>query len=1284
MTDSPLPLRAWTEPTPGPARLAPAVTAVVVTRGSTRYLPATLSAVGAQVLGPARVVVVDVGRHADEDVPLLARGAVAALGAAAPEVVALHLPGARTFGDAVRRALAELAPPTLVVRPEREPDRAWLWLLHDDSAPEPPALAELLRAVEHAPSVAVAGVKQRTWTEPSRLLEVGLRTSRSGRRMTGVEDAEVDQGQHDGREDVLGVGIAGALVRRDVWDELDGPDPALGPFGDGLDLSLRARLAGHRVVVVPAAVVRHAQATYAGLRGRDRGGPDADVDADGDGLPDDADPRRSFAARRRALLHQRLVTAPLPLVPLVVLLVLASAVVRALVRVATKEPLLAGTELTAAANTLLHPGAVVRARRLGRGTRRLPRRALRPLQATWRDVWDEWRDRRLAGAEVRRTWRAPSELELGELAALATRRRAGLGAVVVLLVAATTLGLGALVGPAASGSTLVGPALVGASSDLGELAHAALARWVPGGLGAPAPADPLLAALVPLTALLGGEVARTVALVLLGSVVLAGLGAWFAAGAATRSVGTRLWAAGTWAGAPALLLALGDGRLGAVLVHAMLPWVALGVARAVGVQRRDSVLSGLATAQREADPAPEPDESAAEDTDTLAAVAAVRAGDARTTGPAEDRGPGTTAGPATAPGVVEEDVETTRPRAALPPREPGTDAEDVETTRPRRALPGQEAAPGQDTAPGRAAVPAQQTRRTRVSARVPEPADELPQATTVGPPQSTGSYAAAAGAALALAVVVAGAPVLVVPSVLVLVLVALCAPRARGRVVTALVPSLVLLGPLLVEASERGAGGWRVLLADPGPPLDAPRTAPWEQLLGVPAPASALTPELLPDVLRGPWPYLLGGAVLLTALLALVRGAPAARAVRVAWVAAAAGLATAAAGGLVQVAATDGTAVRPWAGSAVSFAAAGLLAAAVLGADGISARLARSTFGWRQPAVAVLAAVVGVVPVLSLTSWAWQAREGRAVHLASLDRPVVPAVGQQSQTSPDASRVLALTAGSDGVLGWQLLRGDGAQLVEVAAAVTTRTLRGPVDAPRLAEPDAATTEVQEVVARLAGATSGDVSADLAALAVADVLVPGTPAAGDPAGEGEAGGAADGTGRAELERARAELVSRLDATAGLERITENAAGAIWRVQPAAATPGATPVDVVRSWARTVPRGVEPDATTGATADATPVASDGRTVDTRIEAGSGDRLLVLAERADRGWRATLDGRQLRAVDGGWRQTFELGEDGGRLVVAHRDPQRTPWLAAQGVVLLLTVLLALPLRRRKAGRR
>ncbi|MEZ0449551.1 glycosyltransferase family 2 protein, partial [Cellulomonas sp. ICMP 17802] len=302
MTDTLLPVDLPTATSSTPVTTP--VSAVVVTRGRTPYLAPTLAALAAQTRRPLRVLLVDVSDAADDSVETLLTSTFAAAGGSpTPALRLVRAPGARTFGHAVRRAL----------QTDEGLATSWLWLLHDDSAPAPTALAELVRAVGHARSVGVAGVKQRTWTDPERLLEVGVRTSRSGRRMTDVEAGELDQGQHDGREDVLGVGIAGALVRRDVWDDLGGTDPLLGPFGDGFDLSRRARLAGHRVIVVPSAVVRHAQAGYLGLRSTAL--DSAPVDRDGDGEDDRADPRRSFAARRRALVHSRLVSAPLPLVP---------------------------------------------------------------------------------------------------------------------------------------------------------------------------------------------------------------------------------------------------------------------------------------------------------------------------------------------------------------------------------------------------------------------------------------------------------------------------------------------------------------------------------------------------------------------------------------------------------------------------------------------------------------------------------------------------------------------------------------------------------------------------------------------------------------------------------------------------------------------------------------------------------------------------------------------------------------------------------------------------------
>jgi len=1220
-----------TPPTGSPATAGPAttagiptttsVTAVLVTHGRTPYLATTLAALAGQARRPSRVLVVDVAPRTDDPegpLPLTVERAFAAAGTHGgplPEVRVLQAPHARTFGQAVRDALAS----------DDGARTAWLWLLHDDSAPAATALAELTRAVARAPSVVIAGPKQHTWTEPVRLLELGVRTDRSGRRMTDVEPGELDQGQHDARDDVLGVGTAGALVRRDAWDELGGPDPALGPFGDGLDLSRRARLAGHRVVVVPSAVVRHAQASYLGLRGT---GPSG-VDADGDGEDDSADPRRSFAARRQALTHQRLSTAPLPFVPVVVALALVSAVVRSLVQVAAKQPGLAVDELRGPLAALLRPGAVVAARRRARATRRLPRRALRPLQATWRDVLRQAQDRRLARREARRVVQAPSELELRELAALATRRRGVLAVVTVALVAVSVVAFGPLVAAVGRGGRLVGGALLPLADGLGELWAAATSSWVSGGLGAPGPVDALLGALAVPTALSGGSPSVGVAVVLLGSVLLAGLGAWAAAGAATRAVTSRAWAALVWAGAPALLLAVGDGRLGPVLAHVLLPWVALGLVRAVGVQRVDLVLSGVATARRAADRAA--DRAAERDTDRAAERLDERA-DA-----AADRPAAQAAGAEAADGEVA-DGETGGDGDADPAGgASGRRAQAAETRRSRRE--------------------ARALARTERARRAPTAAD------WVGAARPGGSVTAAAAAALALAGVVAGAPVLLVPSVLAVLATAVCVPRYRRRVALSVVPALVVAGPLLVEALSRGTAGLRLLVADPGLTVAAQPEGALERLLGLPAAAGALVPESVPDgAVTQAWPLAPGAVVLGLAALALLRG-QVARGVRLGWFVAAAGLATATLVALLPVGVADGVVAYGWTGPALSLALLGLLVAALLGADGVLDRLARYAFGWRQAAVGLVTVVALVVPVAWLGGWAVQARDGTASAVTALERTVVPAVGRQVQSSANASRVLAVARELDGAVSWQLLRADGPQLVDVAAAVETLAVAGPHDAPRAAQSDAATREVDALVARLAAGASGDVSGPLASLGVGDVLVPVLP---DGLTEED---------EAAADRLRDALVAELDATAGLERVTQNAAGILWRVQPAAPVGGGEPREVVTAWARLV--------TTGDAAVEEPVAARGRSVDTRVPPGAAGRLLVLAERADAHWHATLDGVRLRSVANGWRQTFEIGPSGGHLVVGHEAPQRTTWLVVEAFVLGLTVLLAMPVRRRRAGR-
>ena len=221
------------------------VTALLVSHGGARWLPAVLDGIAAQTRPADHLVAVDTGSK-DESVDLVTR----AWGAEALTTA----PRGTSFGEAVDLGLAGAA------------ESEWVWLLHDDANPAPTALAELLAAAEADPRADVLGPKLREWPSLRRLLELGITISGTGRRETGLERGEYDQGQHDDVRRVLAVNTAGMLVRRRVLTSLGGFDRHLPIFGNDLDFGWRAANAGHTTLVVPQAVVFHAEAAHRGAR----------------------------------------------------------------------------------------------------------------------------------------------------------------------------------------------------------------------------------------------------------------------------------------------------------------------------------------------------------------------------------------------------------------------------------------------------------------------------------------------------------------------------------------------------------------------------------------------------------------------------------------------------------------------------------------------------------------------------------------------------------------------------------------------------------------------------------------------------------------------------------------------------------------------------------------------------------------------------------------------------------------------------------------------------------
>src|SRR3954470_3086783 len=540
-----------------------AVTTVLVSHDGAAWLPECTAALAAQTRPPQRVVAVDTGST---------DGSVDVLTATLGESTVLSRPRTTGLGEAIQVGLNAFAgaPEPPGVSPGA---KEWVWLLHDDCAPQPDALHALLERADASPSAAVVGPKVVSW-DSRRLVEVGVTVDSSGFRETGLEPREMDQGQHDEVGDVLAVGTAGMLVRRDVWDRLDGLDPAWPLVGDDVDFGWRVNAAGGRVLVAPGAVVRHVGA----LAGHDRRG-------DAISLPVGA------AARAHGMQLVLANTSPWLVLPLA-LRYLVEAVLRVVgALLLLRSPSRAHDEIVGLAVTLGRPHVVVAARRRRRKLRQRAHHEIRGLLAPagwrWRHAGDAVASV-LAGREAldqRQRRRAPVETgpvdehsesfavdDLGVLTRFLSRPG------VLLLVGLTLVALIAdrgVLGSVHGGRLLPAP---GGASDLWS---SYIAGWHAVDLGSTVATPPIIAVLAALSTLALGKVWLAVTVVMLGALPLAGLSAYLAAGAVTRRARLRVIAAVAYAFVPSLVGSVAGGRIDVVLAGILAPLVARAVAAAM-------------------------------------------------------------------------------------------------------------------------------------------------------------------------------------------------------------------------------------------------------------------------------------------------------------------------------------------------------------------------------------------------------------------------------------------------------------------------------------------------------------------------------------------------------------------------------------------------------------------------------------------------------------------------------------------------------------------------------
>ncbi|MFF2547713.1 glycosyltransferase [Kitasatospora sp. NPDC058063] len=582
------------------------VTAVIVSHDGARWLPQAMAGLLGQDRQVQRILAVDTG-STDNSPQLLADTLADWLPDSGPLVL-----GRRAgFGTAVAEAVSSSAP----LRPEDLPYRLdpsgydpvtggwddfgdplaqeddlgrggpretrpveWLWLLHDDCEPQTDALRRLLQVADSTPSAAVVGPKLRSWYDRRQLLEVGVTIAHSGRRWTGLDRREQDQGQHDQVRPVLAVSSAGMLVRRDVFEELGGFDRALPLMRDDTDFCWRVNAAGHRVVVAPDAVLRHAEASSRERRAIDCG------------------PTHPHRVDKAGAVYTLLANCKGVLFPYVLLRLVLGTLLRAVTNLLGKDPRQAFDELAGLGHELVRFPRLLAARKRrarSRAADALDDRTLFPAPGATTRLAVEGVVGSLGiggGDDSGRHGSAEAggdedaeDLVVEQFALLKklARRPAP-----VLFAAVLVFALIACRGLFGSGE-LFGGALLPAADGAGGLWSMYADAWHPVGTGSTAAAPPYLGVLAVLSWLLFDHADLALTLIVVLAVPLSAVSAYLVSRPLLDSKVVRAWASATYALLPAATGALAQGRIGTAVLAVLLPPLARAAAIAAGLGIRD-------------------------------------------------------------------------------------------------------------------------------------------------------------------------------------------------------------------------------------------------------------------------------------------------------------------------------------------------------------------------------------------------------------------------------------------------------------------------------------------------------------------------------------------------------------------------------------------------------------------------------------------------------------------------------------------------------------------------
>ncbi len=144
-------------------------------------------------------------------------------------------------------------------------DCEWIALLNPDAFPEPAWLEKLLDAAAKHPNYSSFGCRMLIDADPGLLDGCGDAYHTSG-LVWRVGHGQPAQGRALVPREIFSACAAAALYRRSAFLEVGGFDEDYFCYVEDVDLGFRMRLAGHRCLYVPDAIVRHVGSATTGRR----------------------------------------------------------------------------------------------------------------------------------------------------------------------------------------------------------------------------------------------------------------------------------------------------------------------------------------------------------------------------------------------------------------------------------------------------------------------------------------------------------------------------------------------------------------------------------------------------------------------------------------------------------------------------------------------------------------------------------------------------------------------------------------------------------------------------------------------------------------------------------------------------------------------------------------------------------------------------------------------------------------------------------------------------------